>query len=197
MDGRGPAGADRGGDRGHLGGAGLVGVLERWAAELRAEAAADARSRERWLRQQSAEEARFAGALTDLAERASAVVAHTQAGGRLRGRVVCVGADFVALETDQRTVALVRQDHVTAVRANSAGTDLASDRTAALDLDLAEALRALAEDRPRVRLTLGAADSVTGELRRVGADVATLRLEGDERATLYVRLAAITEVLLV
>jgi hypothetical protein len=179
-----------------LGAPAVVDLLSSWAAELRADAAAASRRRERWLRRQSGEESRFAGALTDLAERGSPIVAHTRGGTRIRGRIVCVGDDFLGLATEQRATQLVRIEHITAVRSN-ATDEVVSDRSAEIELDMDEAIRALADERPRVRLTLGLSESVTGELRGVGIDVASVRLEGDQRSTLYVRLAAISELVVV
>jgi len=74
--------------------------LDDWLADAQAREAADERIRERWLRQQAADEAAFAGLLADLAERGETCVL-TTAGARLhRGRVVAVGADFVAVRAD-------------------------------------------------------------------------------------------------
>ena len=46
--------------------------LERWAAEARVDAAAEARAREQWLRRQAEEEGALAGVLADLADGAGA-----------------------------------------------------------------------------------------------------------------------------
>ena len=53
------------------------------------------------------------------------------------------------------------------------------------------ALSALADERARLRLTTPAG-ALTGELRSVGIDVATLRL--DDRRPVYARLTSLVEV---
>ena len=64
-----------------------------------------------------------------------------------------------------------------------------------LDVGLAEALTVLAEDRPRVLVvTMADAEGLAGELRAVGADVLTLRLDGVGRPTAYVPIPSIAEV---
>src|SRR5205085_6644284 len=69
-----------------------------------------------------------------------------------------------------------------------------SDRHGPVMLTLAEALATLAGDRPHVQLVLaGAGETVTGELRAVGGDVLTVRQAGEPPASLYVRLASVTE----
>jgi hypothetical protein len=59
-------------------------------------------------------------------------------------------------------------------------------------------LSVLAADRPRVLIvTTADAEGVAGELRSVGRDVVTVRLDGDPRAGAYVAITAIAEVSLV
>ena len=59
-------------------------------------------------------------------------------------------------------------------------------------------LSVLAADRPRVLIvTVADANGVAGELRSVGRDVVTLRLDGEPRATAYVAIGAIAELRLV
>jgi hypothetical protein len=56
-------------------------------------------------------------------------------------------------------------------------------------------LAELAVDRARVRLlVLDASEAVSGELRSVGQDVATVRTDGEARGTAYVRTDAVAEV---
>src|SRR4051794_41954156 len=59
----------------------LLVELARWAADERATDAARSRTRERWLRQQSAEGARMAGVALDLAERRGPGVVLKAGGG--------------------------------------------------------------------------------------------------------------------
>src|SRR5204863_961971 len=78
----------------------LIGDLGRWAADSRASDAARARTRERWLRRQAAEEATLPGVALDLAERGDAVVLKTTSGRAHRGRLVAVARDVWVLRSD-------------------------------------------------------------------------------------------------
>lgn len=177
---------DQGAGRGDL-----VADLIRWLAEQRADAAAASRSRERWLRQAAGEEALLAGVLLDLAERADTVVVQGVGARTHRGRVRAVGEDFVALRTGRADV-LVTYDAVVAVRPEGRPVE-GADRPPALDLSFAEALAALAGDRPRVLTMSRDGTGLAGELRSVGRDVATLRL-AETAGVVYVPIASLAEV---
>lgn len=155
--------------------------------------------RERWLRQQATEEARFAGVLLDLAEQAAGVAVRTTAGRTLQGRVVAVAGDFCAVRHDLGMATLLRFGAVAAVRpepGHRAG-DADSARVPPTGLSLADVLTRLAPERPRVRIVVeGGGEALAGELRSVGADVATLRPDGDPPAKVYVQLGCIREVTL-
>ena len=62
--------------------------LERWAAEARVDAAAEARAREQWLRRQAEEEGSLAGVLADLADGGCRCGCTSGAAGRSPGRSV-------------------------------------------------------------------------------------------------------------
>lgn len=175
------------------GGEDLVADLTRFLAEERADAAAASRARERWLRQAADEEARVAGVLLDLAERADTVMVQGVAGRSHRGRVRGVGEDFVALRTD-RTDVLIPYDAVVAIRAEGQPMSGAA-RAQALDLALCDALSAISGDRPRVLVVSRDGTGLAGSLRAVGRDVVTLRL-ADAAGTVYVPIASIAEVTL-
>ena len=70
----------------------------------------------------------------------------------------------------------------------------------ALPIGLAEALAVLAEERPRVLLVTvagtgeGAEGGVAGELRAVGRDVVSIRLDGARPPHVYVPVANLAEV---
>ena len=71
------------------------------------------------------------------------------------------------------------------------------DRVVDVELGLAEALAAIAGDRPRVLVVTSAdGEGLAGELRAVGRDVVTLRLDGADRSPVYVAIASIAEVML-
>ncbi len=173
----------------------IVAGLTRWLAEQRADAAAAARARERWLRQAAAEDATVAGVLLDIAERGDEVIA-TGIGGRVhRGAVRAIGEDFVVLRT-AASDALVRVDALSTIRAERSFGDAApvegSTRPPALAIGFGDALGAVAVDRPRVVVVARDGRSVSGELRHVGLDVATMRLD-DGGGTAFVPLAALAE----
>lgn len=171
-----------------------AGDLERWAADARAREAADARVRERWLRAQAEEESSLAGVLLALAERRETVVVTTVAGRRHRGVVAGVGVDFAALQAPAGTTTLVAFAALGDVRVVDAGRRPATtgDATVELGARLGEVLAQAAGQRPRVSLHAGAA-AVVGDLRAVGADVITVRADGDAGAV-YVALASLSEV---
>jgi hypothetical protein len=181
-----------------LGGPDLSARLERWIADARSEDAAAARSRERWLRLQADESATFAGVLVDLGERGTPVVVHGRAGRRHRGTVAAVAADFCALRTSGAHDVLLAFAGIGSVRPDPHQQGPAGDRVVRAEIGLAEMLSVLAAERPRV-LTFTITDStgIAGELRSVGRDVVTLRLDGDPRATAYVAISAIAELSLV
>ena len=182
-----------------LGGSGLAGRLERWAAEARAEDAALQRTRERWLRQQAEEGASLLGVLCDLAERGAAVVVRTRSGRQHRGAVVAVGEDFVAVgppSAQSGGGTLVALAAISSVR-TPGGSATVGDRPVRTRLRLAEVLAGLAAERERALIVpLDGEDAVAGSVRSVGVDVVVVRLDGPEPATAYVPVAAVGELVL-
>jgi len=170
----------------------LAGGLGEWVGRLLVDDAAHQRADGYWLRRQAEEEGTFAGVLADLAERTTPVVVHVSNGRRHRGIVTALGADFAVLNAGERDV-MVRLDAITTIRTLPRERVTAGDRPAAGALTFAEALAALAEQRPRLLLVgADAADPVSGELRVVGRDVAQVRVDGGGAA--YVALASVLEV---
>jgi len=168
--------------------------LERWAAGARAQDAAEARTRERWLRQAAEEEASFAGLLIDLAEDGRPVSVTTTTGRRHHGPIVAVGTDFVAVGGPEGRLVLVPTASVAEVRpATGTRRPPAANGREALEATLAEVLAQAVANRPRVAVVLGAV-TVVGELRAMGTDVLTVRTDGEPGATSYVTLASVSEV---
>lgn len=170
-------------------------ALRRLVDDERADDETRRRVRRRWLRQQAEEEAEFAGTLLALLERGAGVDVSTATGRRHRGRLVGLGRDVCALRTlDGRRVWL-RVAELEVVRPEP-GLDSppASDaRAERQDLELAEVLARMVDQRPSLRVVLaGSGDAVTGTLLAVGADVATLA-EGERGAVCYVRLSSVAE----
>jgi hypothetical protein len=181
-----------------LGAPDLIARIERWIAEARSNDAAAARARERWMRQQADESATFVGVLMDLAERRTPVVIHGRAGRRHRGTIVAVGMDFCAVRTSSGRDVLLAYSGIGSVRPDSRGSAPSGDRIVHVDLALSGMLSVLAADRPRVLvMTTADADGLAGELRSVGRDVVTLRLDGEPRASAYVAVDAVAEISLV
>jgi hypothetical protein len=177
-----------------LGGPDLLGRLAAWAAAAAADEAIAARSRERWLVTAAGEDATFAGVLLDLAERGAPVVVAGAHRRRHRGVIAGVGADFVVVRGADGTQVLLTHTGIASLRPEPRAAPAAGDRPVLVDVGFAEALAALAGERPRVlAVTTVDADGVAGELRSVGRDVAVLRLDGSTRATVYVPLATVAE----
>ena len=175
---------------------GFADRLEQWVADARIDAAAAGRTRERWLQLVAEADATFGGVLLDLAERQVSVTAGTAAGRRHHGMIEALGADFVALRKPSGASVLLALRAVTVLRAGAADAAL-GERVVTTELQLVEALAELASDRARVLVVAHAPDdTVSGELRSVGIDVATVRADGDPPTSVYVRTDAITEVTL-
>lgn len=177
--------------------------FERWAAEVRATEAVDARVRQRWLETQAAESADFAGVVAALAEDGVEAVVTTTTGRRHAGRVAVVGVDFVVVRrSDQRStiVALWAVASVTpTARARPVGVTAAGAEQAAGALPvttrLVDVLAQAAADRPRLVLFAGEA-RMPGELLGAGTDVVTLRTNTVPPGTAYVPVASLSEIAL-
>ena len=172
----------------------LMGTLQRWAAEAQVSEAAAARARQRWLEQQAAESTTFAGVLADLAERERPVLVHTAAGRRHRGSIGAIGIDFVSLTTDLGTHVFVATTAITSVRSQPRERAAHSGRAVSLGLRFVDAIAAMAEDRPRVAVATTDETTLNGDLRSVGIDVVTLRVDGDTKANVYIPLASISDI---
>jgi hypothetical protein len=187
----------------------LLGDLGRWGGDVRASDAANARSRERWLRRQAAEEATLPGVALDLAERGDAVVLKTTSGRAHRGRLVAVARDVWVLRSDSSHgsggedgmagATFVATDAIASLRAQPGATgkpalEAGGARPVPLAASMADMLIELAVEHPRVRVVvLGEPEAMVGELRSVGVDVATLRVAGEPPSTVYVRLGSVSE----
>jgi hypothetical protein len=175
----------------------LAARLEGWLADARVEGSADARARERWLHTAAEADATFGGVLIDLAERGTAVAVSTSGGRRHHGGIEVIGADFIALRLASGAELLLALSVVDAVRTAPLVEAALGERVVTTELRLADVLAELGAERTRVLLVpADGAESVAGELRAVGRDVVTIRMDGDPPATAYVPLGAIAEVAL-
>lgn len=167
----------------------------RFLDEVKADEAARARSRERWLWQQTTEEARFTGTLVDLFERETPVNVRTTTGRVHHGTITAVGLDFCVLRTTTGVDRYLALDGLGWIRpVERAGPSATGDRPAPLDLGLAELFGHLVEGRPRMLVFVrGDPEPIAGQLRAVGVDVLTLRADGTQRGVCFVPTAAIVE----
>lgn len=186
-----PPGADL------LGRADFGARLERWLSDARRTEAAAAKTRARWLRLAADQSATFAGVLVDLAERGAPVVVHSRGQRRHRGVIAAVGHDFCALRADAGGDVLVAFRGIGSVRPEPGLPDAGGDRLVLARVGLAEMLSIAAAERPRVLVVTTMGDEgIAGELRSVGRDVVTVRLDGPSRSSAYVPLDTVAEVTL-
>lgn len=174
---------------------GFARALERWAADAVVDEAARQRTRQRWLRAQAEEESSLAGTLLDLAERGRAVSLEVGT-HRLRGRIVGIGGDFLALRSDRDQHVLVRLEAIEVVRAEPGGPAVVGDRAAVVEAGLAGVLGPLAAERPEVLVRTRSGATTRGELRHAGVDVVHLRLPGDPPTPAWLPIAALDVVVL-
>jgi hypothetical protein len=179
--------------------------LARLLADAAASSAASERSQSRLLREVAEAEATFVGVALDLAERRAGVLLRTSSGRAHRGVILAVGRDFLVVRDPSvgaGAPAFVALSAVTSLRPQpGAGLDASGARVAPRDVGLAALLSSLAAERPRVLVGVaggsgGGEEPVAGELRSVGVDVVTLRLDGGAGLRAHVRLGSIAEVLL-
>ena len=170
----------------------LLSSLSRWAGDQRAAEAAAARAREHWLRQQSGEASTLSGLLVDLAEARAEILIGTD--GRVhQGQLRAAGQDVVVLEHSSGAVTLIA---VQAVRTLQLAPPLvgggpSGSRSPAARLSLAGMLDALAAEHTPVRIELMGGKMVTGSLQGVGADLMTVRVNGQPGRLLHIPLRAV------
>jgi hypothetical protein len=176
--------------------------IERWAAEARAREAAEARVRERWLRTQAEEDARFSSVLANLAEHGASARLGTTWGRELHGRLTAVGEDFVAVCAAAGGVVLIRLSALAWVRPTAErrrrpdvplGSAVEDDMALTEGAALVDVLAHVAASRPRVSVSAGAS-TLVGELRAVGADLLVVETEGEHATLVYVPLPSVTYV---
>lgn len=171
----------------------LLDVLD----DARRSQAVRARQRERSLRGQVEEDATLVGTLLDLAERSTLVTVGTTTGRRHAGALNAVGIDWCAVRGDERaSTTFLRLSSISTVRPGGTGRTwpvASGDRTAPVDLLLADLLARWAAERSEVLLVVTTGELLTGELRGAGLDIVTLKLEGAGDHA-YVALSSISEV---
>ena len=179
---------------------GLARLIDRWAADARADDAAAQRSQERWLRQAAAEDTDLHSLLVGAAEHGTPVRLTTVSGHEVAGDARGAGADFVLVGMEGRGEGLVALDAVRTVRSAGGGLpeappadatgDVVEDTDGAAAPLLVDVLALVGAGERRVRLLLAGAEVVEGDLVAVGPDVATVRTEGPAERV-HVALAAL------
>ena len=166
--------------------------LSAWLSDGRVDEAAAARVRRRWLERQAAEDATLTGLLIDLAERSGPVAVRSAGGRTARGRVVAVGADFVAVRESRLGDVLIPRRAVATVRGapGEPPATATGDRPVSLMIVLAEALIEIAAERPSV-LVAAAGDEIRGDLHAAGRDVVSVAVSGQGREVVHVAQEAI------
>ncbi|MHB8669362.1 MAG: hypothetical protein ACYDAD_02190 [Acidimicrobiales bacterium] len=185
--------------------------IDAWAAEARARHAANARSRERWLRQEAEEEATFASALADLAERRESVTIVLVHGRSRTGRILGVGQDFLVLRVGEthgpaRTVlcalgavGLLRRDASGEHHPSRWAPAPAGERARPPRPRLVSVLSEAVAERCDIEVGVIGGEVVSGELRAVGTDVLTVLATSPEAPTgaiALIRLESICDVAL-
>ncbi len=173
-------------------------ALDRLVADAMGEEAARARAQERTLRSIAESEATFVGVALDLAEHDTTVVAGVASGRTHRGRVLAVGRDWIVLRDGPKPPAFLAVAAISSLRPQPGGSesDASGGRAAPLSVSLGALLAQLSAERPRVQITAIGEEPVAGELRSVGLDVLTVRLDGDRRLAVHLRINAVSEVVL-
>lgn len=163
----------------------------------RQDAEVAARSERRSRLERASEVATWRGTLRDLAERRVPVSLRLAGGRTRRGSLVAVGADHLGVRTAAGQLVLVRLDAVRSLRPEPGlpAPTATGDRDRVEGRHLVEVLAEFVEERARVVLGCDGWDEpLVGELSGLGEDVLTLRVEGVDRGTVYLPLAAVTEV---
>ena len=143
--------------------------LARWLADCLVDEAAAARSRQRSLEQQAAQEASIAGVLLNLAERGRLVNIKTLTGQTCEGHLTSVGADFVFMHAHENQELLIPNRSIAVIK--SSGTNCLSlgTRTPST-VCLADTLEWLAADKAHVEVVV-ADETVRGRLQTSGTDL--------------------------
>jgi hypothetical protein len=160
--------------------------------------AVEARARRHQRLAAASETASWLGTLRDLAERGARVSVTTRSRRRVSGWLVGLSTDRLVLAVTGEEMLHVRLAAVRLVRPEPGppAPVATGDRAAPAEVTLEDVLDAVAERGGPVVLHLrDVADPLRGTLVGLGEDVATLRLEGPGRQTVYLPLAAIDAVI--
>ncbi len=169
--------------------------LARWIADEAVGQAAGERARQAWLRQQAGESASLAGILTDHAEAGRRVVTSTLGGRRASGLITAVGIDFAAVREPDLGEVIIPLSRLAIVRTAPGDAAAIGDRAQHYEVVMAHALAELAAERPTVLVAAGN-EAARGALQSVGTDVITVLINGPQRSSVHVALAAIDHIVI-
>jgi hypothetical protein len=172
-------------------------AMQQWTSDARLERARAARQNRLRQAELAADEAKFSGLLTDLAERRSLVSITTEGGRRLTGSIQELGSDFVAISNIAQAPTFVRMPAIIAVEVDGTPRDIGtpSDRSTDALRSLDMVISELASERTPVRFaTKNAIELRTAKLTASGVDVVTLELTGPPVRTLFVASEQLSEI---
>lgn len=164
----------------------------RWLADCRVDEAVAARSRQRSLEQQAAQESSITGVLLDLGERGRPVTVKTAAGHSCPGRITAVGADFVVVCDDNDDKLLIPTASIATISTSPAQRRLTGARLRP-SAALADVVHELAADQAQVEVMV-ADERVSGLLTTAGADVVAVAVDLPRDDQVHVATAAIDHV---
>lgn len=176
----------------------FAGILE-GIADARVDDAASARERAQWVTRRAEEDATFAGALVDLAERHAPVRLQLRGGREIVGTPLAMGRDCVAVATAAGQ-AFVRLVHLSAIRSGPrqgfvpSGTPVGTPHP--ITRTLHDVVCDATAERLEVHVLLDDGRDVRGTLRAMGVDVLTLREINAPEATVLVSFDAVAAVTL-
>ncbi len=144
-------------------------ALASWLADCVVDEAAAARSRQRSLEQQVAEESSIAGVLLDLAEQQYFVAIKTTLGYSCEGHITSVGADFVLLLSQDNEEIVIPVRSVAVVKGGATNRHCLGARTLSR-VRFTDVLGGLVADKAQVEVVSGD-ERVVGVLQGAGFDV--------------------------
>jgi hypothetical protein len=169
-------------------------VFDALLGRARSESEFGERQSRRWQSQVDEESATWEGTLLDLAEAQSQVALDTTRGTRIVGQLIGVGTDVLVVRRSGSPDLWVRLSTVA-----TAGILERSPKARGSRIAPAATIHGMLFDaagyRPNVSLILrGVPTALSGVLMSCGADVCTVRTDGDVRRSVLVHLASIDEV---
>ena len=167
--------------------------LSNWLADCQVDEAAAARTRQRSLEHQAAQESTIAGVLLDLAERDRPVTVTTAGGQVCEGQIVAVGADFVFVHDQNTGGLLIPNQAIATIRTSPTDRPVTGARPLS-SMALADTLDELVADHADVAVAVGD-ECVSGQLQTAGTDVIAVATNGARRDLVHIATAAIDHLL--